>query len=251
MNDNSKKKGKYRKEKRKFSIIEKIILTLLIITFLVSAGMIGWKYYTDLSASNELKDLGQEKQSIEDLQELNPDTIGWLKVPGTVIDYPVMWTPEEPEYYLRKDFEKEYSSSGSLFLSGYSDITVPADNLLIHGHSMMAGTMFRDLLEYYDKDFLEKNGTFTFETVDGEKEFKIVAVLESEIYPVDSEEFAYYNYDGLEGETLYNEYIDGIWENSMHLIGEKPQYPQQIVTLSTCSADPPYEQRVVIVGVEV
>ena len=63
----------------------------------------------------------------------NPDCIGWLRIDGTVIDYPVMYHPEEENYYLHRDFCGEYSANGCLFLSELCNPGM-SDNLIIYGH---------------------------------------------------------------------------------------------------------------------
>ncbi len=247
----TKKRKKKKAKKKKFNIVEKIILIFFLITFCVCAGMIGWKFYKDYTEEKAFQEISDEKRSIEELQEQNPDTIGWIRIPGTIIDYPVMWTPEFSDYYLDKNFEEEFSSSGSIYLSARSNPNEVTPNWLVHGHSMYSGTMFRDLLEYTEKDFLDENPTFTFETVEGEKTYQIIAVLETQVFPVDTKEFAYYDYDGLKTESEYNAYVNGLWANSTYLVGDKPSYPQQLISLSTCAKQDIETGRLVIVGLEV
>ena len=72
--------------------------------------------------------------------------IGWLKIPGTDINYPVMQTVADEDYYIDKDFDQEYSRVGMLFADASSDVKTPSDNILIYGHNMKSGNMFHDLL---------------------------------------------------------------------------------------------------------
>ncbi len=92
----------------------------------------------------------------------NSDCIGWLCIPDTVVDYPVMHTPENPQKYLRRNFYGEYSQSGVPFL----DYRCSPDNgdLLIYGHNMKNGTMFSDLKKYLDADFLSSHQTIELQT---------------------------------------------------------------------------------------
>ena len=75
----------------------------------------------------------QSSRNLTPLFELNGDCIGWICIPNTAVNYPVMFTPEEPQKYLRKNFEGEYSVSGVPFLDGNS--TPECDNLIIYGHN--------------------------------------------------------------------------------------------------------------------
>ena len=78
------------------------------------------------------------------LKEKNPDCIGWVRVPGTDIDYPIMWTPNDPEHYLHLDFYGSCSDYGVPFLDHRCDLD--RDNIILYGHNMFDGTMFTDLI---------------------------------------------------------------------------------------------------------
>ena len=78
------------------------------------------------------------------LKERNPDFFGWLSIEGTKLDYPVMHTPEDGEYYQRRNFEGDHSQSGVPFLS--ADCFEGCGNYLIYGHHMNNGTMFASLI---------------------------------------------------------------------------------------------------------
>lgn len=86
------------------------------------------------------------------LHRENSDCIGWIKIEGTVIDYPVMYRPSEENYYLHRDFYGEYSANGCLFLSELCDPKT-SDNLIIYGHHMNSGKMFAALDQYKDSAF--------------------------------------------------------------------------------------------------
>ena len=90
-----------------------------------------------------------EAAELRDLAPLfaqNGDCIGWLSIPGTQINYPVMHTPEEPQKYLRRSFYGEYSQSGVPFLDWRCSLD--SDNLIIYGHNMNDGSMFADIAGY-------------------------------------------------------------------------------------------------------
>ena len=82
---------------------------------------------------------------------------GWLVIPGTNIDYPVMWTPEDENYYLYKDFEGRKNSNGSLILDTDSCLDPLTTNLIIHGHNMKSGAMFGNLTDYEDPDYYKEH----------------------------------------------------------------------------------------------
>ena len=98
------------------------------------------------------------------LHRENPDCIGWIKIEGTVIDYPVMYRPSEENYYLHRDFNGEYSANGCLFLS---ELCNPAtsDNLIIYGHHMNSGKMFAALEQYKDSAFYLEHPLISYDTL--------------------------------------------------------------------------------------
>lgn len=104
----------------------------------------------------------------------NADCIGWLSIDGTSISYPVMYTPSEPQKYLRRNFYGKYSQSGVPFLDGRCDLQ--SSNLIIYGHNMKNGTMFSDLKKYLNTDFLNSHRTVRLETADGVFLFTVTEV---------------------------------------------------------------------------
>lgn len=121
--------------------------------------------------TNEETDPGEASDPEEYLRDLsglfaeNGECIGWLCIPDTEVNYPVMHTPRNPQKYLRMNFYGEYSQSGVPFLD-YRCIPNSGD-LLIYGHNMKNGTMFSDLKKYLDADFLESHQTIELQTADG------------------------------------------------------------------------------------
>ena len=117
------------------------------------------------------------ERNIQALITENADCIGWLSIDGTSISYPVMYTPSEPQKYLRRSFYGQYSQSGVPFLDGRCDLQ--SSNLIIYGHNMKNGTMFSDLKRYVGRDFLNAHRTVKFETTDGVQTFIVTEALKT------------------------------------------------------------------------
>ena len=115
--------------------------------------------------------------NIQALIAENADCIGWLSIDGTSISYPVMYTPSEPQKYLRRSFYGQYSQSGVPFLDGRCDLQ--STNLIIYGHNMRNGTMFSDLKKYVNREFLNTHRTVKFETTDGVQTFIVTEALKT------------------------------------------------------------------------
>ena len=229
----------------------KIILIICLIVFIGAAGGLADYFINGMKEQNafeDLKDLQTEREDLitdkgtvmgkyADLYLANGDIIGWVTVEDTKIDYPVMQTQSDPEYYIRRGFDKESTSSGTPFMDATSDIFVPTSNFLIYGHNMKNGTMFHDLLKYEDKEFFNEHRTFRFDTIykGGQGTYEVLAAGYTEIYPEDSNEFKYYQYAGITSRSDFNEYVKGVKSISAYDTGVTAEYGDQLVTLSTCA----------------
>ena len=110
-------------------------------------------------------------QNLSKLFAMNADCIGWLCIPGTAVDYPVMHTPENPQKYLRRNFYGEYSQSGVPFLDGRCSLD--CDNLIIYGHNMKNGTMFSDLKRYDGQSFRSEHPIIELVTAGGKQIYTV------------------------------------------------------------------------------
>ena len=118
------------------------------------------------------------------LQEENSECVGWVSIEGTDIDYPVMWSPNDPDYYLDHSFEKTSNRHGVPFLDSRCNIDT-ADNLIIYGHHFVEGEMFSTLHKYASYSFYEDHPVITLETAEGVSQYRIAAVLRvsGTVYP--------------------------------------------------------------------
>lgn len=163
--------------------------------------------------------------------EQNQDFVGWLTIEGTEIDYPVMQTPEEPDYYLKRAFDGSYSRYGVPYMQENCVIGT-SDNLIIYGHNMNNGTMFADLCEYEDREFYEGHKTIRFDTLYEEGEYAILAVFKTEAYSDSG--FAYHKFVDAQEEADFARYVARCKELSLYDTGVTAQYGDQLLTLSTC-----------------
>jgi len=169
----------------------------------------------------------------EKLREENGDMVGWLRIPGTRVSYPVMQSPNSPEFYLDRNFNKEYSAAGTLFVSDICDVNTPSDIVTIYGHRMKTGAMFGSLGDFLKQDFLNEHQKAIFDTFAGRKEYKIYGVF---VEAVNVEGvFEYYNYNNFYDEEMFNGFMAGVRkflkaENPAF----RPVFGDKILLLSTC-----------------
>jgi len=113
----------------------------------------------------------EKVRNFKKLQKINSEIVAWINVPHTNIDYPVLYHKEDTlhsQYYLYNNYEKNYSQYGSIFIDFRSQQGVKSKNVIMHGHHMMDGSMFANLLKYgktsIDMNFYKKSPTFTVTT---------------------------------------------------------------------------------------
>ena len=103
---------------------------------------------TDEEERNVDENVQSPMEKYQALFRMNNDMYGWISIDGTNINYPVMYTPDRKDYYLKKNFEKEYSAYGVPYIAEHCDPYEPSDNIIIYGHHMKNGSMFSDLMKY-------------------------------------------------------------------------------------------------------
>lgn len=119
-------------------------------------------------------------RNISLLHDMNKDCIGWIYIEDTKVNYPVMYTPNDPEKYLKRNFYGKYSGSGVPFLD--SRCNSDSTNLIIYGHNMKNLTMFGGLRKYLDKNYLKAHPIIEFETLNSCVQYKIIEVRKTDIY---------------------------------------------------------------------
>lgn len=182
------------------------------------------------------------------LYEMNPHMVGWISIEDTKINYPVMQTPEEKNFYLYRNFNREKSARGCLYAREECDIFAPSDNITIYGHYMNDGSMFHNLHSYQRKKFWESHDTITFDTLYEHHTYRIFAVFTTTASV--GEGFRYHQFIDAYTEEEFNEFVSTCKELAFYETGITPKYGDKFITLSTCE----YSQtngRLVVVAVRV
>ena len=237
----------------------KVVTVLSLLSIFILSGFSLTKYWIELKIENnnfdeirELKTnanivpLTESTNSIKDdtnnntvmshmlsLYNQNPDTIGWISIKGTSIDYPVMYTPSDYDYYLYHSFKKEKSKSGVPFLG--DKCSLESDNIIIHGHNMKNGSMFSDLTNYAKKSFYTEHNKIIFTSLNEEYEYQIISVFKTKAIASNEDGFRYYEIVDFNTEKDFNNYIETVKNLSIYPIDESAKYGDKLLTLSTCS----------------
>lgn len=183
---------------------------------------------TDPKTGNSLEILAE----FTELYALNSDIIGWLTIPGCEIDYPVMHTPEDPEFYLRRNFDKKSQTRGCLFIQGECDPFSPSDNITIYGHRMRDKTMFGQLEKYRKPTFRDENPYIYFDTLAEKHTYEVMAVFLTTA--TKGEGFAYHRFINAESEEDFRNFIAGVEEIALYDTGITATYGDKLICLSTC-----------------
>lgn len=183
----------------------------------------------------------------QSLYETNSDMIGWLKIPDTVIDYPVMQTMNDETYYLTRNFEKQDTKSGCLILDtdsvagegtkkeGYYDQKNPSTNLIIHGHTMKSGEMFGGLKYYVNPDYGEAHRYIYFDSLYEKRTFELIAVFYSQVYYSTDQVFKYYQFFQADTQEEFDDWYENIKKLSLYDTGVTAKFGDEFITLSCCS----------------
>ncbi len=242
---------KENKNKKRWLIIAIALLLVFFILlgcmfwYLFSGDGINQDAYKKPVSSNTSSSVSSEIVYVDNpidfatLTQKNPDVCGWITVPNTNIDYPILQSQpgEDNDYYLTHNIDRKYSVSGSIYIQRNNSNQFTDRNTVIYGHNMKNKTMFRTLHNFRDPAFFEQNEFFTIYTPGHIKTYRI---------------FSAYRYDNrhilnsfdFTDKTVFQEYIN-FATNPQSMIknvrkGVKVTTDDQIVTLSTCISDPRY-----------
>ncbi len=182
----------------------------------------------------------QIPSKVLEYRELNEDTIGYINIEGTVIDYPVMYSGDN-EFYLNHDFNKQGSYYGAIFLDYRCDVydMAKTKNIILYGHRMKDGSMFRSLVYYFEKDFFNSHRIVRFDTLAGEMKWEVFAIYEASInfYYIDTE---------FSNEIEWFKFIRYCQSLSLYETDVVLSPEDIVLTLSTCSTDK--DHRVVVMA---
>ncbi|MCD7709030.1 MAG: class B sortase [Clostridiales bacterium] len=168
------------------------------------------------------------------LYSMYPDVVGWVKIDGTEIDYPVMQDLSGNEYYLNHNFEGNEDSKGTPFIDADASISPLDQNLVIYGHNVSGGSQFGGLSQYLDEDFLASHRTIEFDTIYETGKYEVVAVVKTKVKQGDEDGFRYYWFRGYDSLVEFKEFTDFVEESSVLTTDARLLYGDTTIMLSTC-----------------
>ena len=245
---NTKKNNNYKKRKNENNIhtrkiknkdsmpkYQKILLSIFVLIFIISGVILIRWYYNVTKADEKYQELSSEVTKVEDeekvidfekLKNINDEVVGWIKIDGTTIDYPIMQTTNN-EYYLRKDIYNNYEQCGSIFLDYKNNSNFTDKNIVIYGHHIKKGIMFADLIKIYDGS-LGNDVIVDIYTPEKTMKFKVFSSYETvpEDYSINTNIQA----------SNYHEFVNTLKQRSKNDFNTEYTSSNQILTLSTCDS---------------
>lgn len=187
--------------------------------------------------TSEVMNYSGDKTFIPEYQDLyleNNDMVGWIKIDDTKINYPVMQSKDNPNFYLKHGFDKKYTNYGCHYVQENCDMEQPSDNIVIYGHNMNDGSMFSTLTKYKSKEFWESHKYITFDTLTDKQNYEVIAAFKTVVYTDNADSFKYYQFVNAETAEEFNAYIGKCKELSLYDTGLNAEYGDKLITLSTC-----------------
>lgn len=168
-----------------------------------------------------------EELDLQALREVNPDVVGWILIPDTVINYPLM-QGEDNNYYLERTWDQKSNAMGSIFLEQLSSPDLTDPNTIIYGHNMNDGSMFACLRNYREQAFWDAHPYVYILSDFGVYRYEIfssyVASIKSNTYGVE-----------FPTESSWLRFLEKALEDSVIDTGVQPEPTDRVLTLSTCT----------------
>lgn len=240
----------YVTNKKSHKLLNRILFYISLAVFVISAGLLIYilviEPMLNKSTNKEIQDIyyseTDDRSPLDRLKGINPDILGWIKIDNTPIDYPVLYS----EYYLYRDYKKQSTKYGSIFIDNICKLENKPQNILLHGHHMNNGSMFAKICDFSDLNFYKSTPVFTFDTIYEPGKWKVISVFKTNTNIEHGELFKYLHSDFRSDHLDFLEYV---YQVKIRSIIETPvdiSKDDSLVTLSTCSYELPDFRTIVI-----
>lgn len=230
------------------------ILRLIFIIMITISIIYIIKWYSDNVENKELEQKVSEAVKVETikneetteikyiinfrkLKEINDETVAWLKVAGTDVEYPIVQAKDN-NYYLRRNFNKEYNLAGWIFADYKNKLDGTDKNIVIYGHNRRDDSMFGTLRNILNEDWYKNSDNYIIDFIT-EKETLKYEVFS--VYQIESEDY-YIKTHFANGE--FSEFIEVLKNRSIKDFNVEISSEDSILTLSTCANN--NEERIVL-----
>lgn len=165
------------------------------------------------------------------LYTMNNHLVGWIQIPGTKLNYPVVQTPDNPDYYLKRNFQRKRNSHGCIYAKEECDLAL-SDNVTLYGHYMNDGSMFAPLGKYKKQSYWAEHPQILFDTLTQRQTYEIFAVFTTTAS--EGKGFRYHTFIKADTQQEFDDFVAQCKKLSRYDTGITPQYGDRLITLSTC-----------------
>ena len=241
--------GRKKNKKYKKAILN-LILYIILLSILIYSGIKIFKWYKDKTNNNKIaeqikrtviveennEDENKENYTVDfnRLKEQNNETIAWLKVNNTNVEYPVVKGTNN-SFYLNHSFDKSNNSAGWIFADYRNKFDNTDKNIVIYGHNMRDGSMFGSMKNILNSNWYEKeeNTNITLYTEDAKCIYKVFS-----IYKIENED--YYIKTEFKNDNEFEDFIKTLKKRSIKDFNVDVSKDNNILTLSTCANNNKY-----------
>lgn len=237
-----------RKKNKKYKeVIFNLIVYMILLFILIYSGIKIYKWYKDKTSNKEIVEQIKEIVAVEDknedkneykeeytidfnkLKEQNKETVAWIKVNNTNIEYPVV-KADNNNFYLNHSFDKSENLAGWIFADYRNKFDNTDKNIIIYGHNMRDGSMFGSLKNILNSDWYEneENTNITLYTENEKCIYKVFS-----IYKIESED--YYIKTEFSNDNEFEQFVNTIKNRSIKKFDIDVSKEDNILTLSTCA----------------
>ena len=237
-----------RKKNKKYKeVIFNLIVYIILLFILIYSGIKIYKWYKDKTSNKEIVEQIKEIVAVEDknedkneykeeytidfnkLKEQNKETVAWIKVNNTNIEYPVV-KADNNNFYLNHSFDKSQNLAGWIFADYRNKFDNTDKNIIIYGHNMRDGSMFGSLKNILNSDWYEneENTNITLYTENEKCIYKVFS-----IYKIESED--YYIKTEFSNDNEFEQFVNTIKNRSIKKFDIDVSKEDNILTLSTCA----------------
>lgn len=174
--------------------------------------------------------------SVERLTEINEDYVGWIRIDGTKVNYPVVQTNDN-KFYLSHNFYKEKDKVGTIFLDAANSNNNLDKNMILYGHNMKDNSMFGELEKFKKEKFFNHHKTIKLEFQGNSYEWEIFSVYTTKDRDWMKKPFA--------SAKEFRDYVSAIKDRSLFISSTEVMSRDQILTLSTCT-NTDEEERIIV-----
>lgn len=230
-------------DKRKIRLAIVYTLSFLIVAFsLFQIGRINYQKNATFKLTDSLQnyiyinniengDKDSYSVDFKALKELNSDTVGWIKVNGINLSFPVVKTTNN-DFYLKHSFDKSYNICGWIFADHRNQFDGSDKNIIIYGHNRRDGTMFSPMTNILDSHWYdnEDNKYISFITENEQTTYEVFSIYQTNVED-------YYIQTTFKSDKDYLEFLNTIKNRSTKDYDTQLTKDDQIITLSTCGKE--------------